>query len=211
MASSTYRQIVTNSLGKHPELRYLERFLNDNRKGNEVCQDRATLYHNAILLDRINGQWVPRSQNQDFRSWEPSEGADGQAIVLDYLDTETIEYLGLRFDIDPQFFQAHLAGCEQHYRGGWAPSHLTSAPCLRSTRRRAQFFSIDYRRPYIVRYDPKLANFEYYRTQRCSLLRSHHRIEREEVLFEHERYSIAWFPGTDERRIGQSPIRYTCD
>lgn len=211
MASLTYRQIITDKLGEHPELSYLEHFLNDNRMGNNACQNRTTISHNAILLDRTNGKWIERARNQDFRSWEPSEGADGQAIVLDYLDSEIIQYLGLQFDLDPQVFQTHLAGCEQHYTGDWAKHDLTSAPCLRSTRRSAQFFSIDYRRPYVVRDDTNIANFNHNRIQRCSLLRSYHWTKRAEVLLEHERYSIAWFPGKDGRRIGQSPMRYTYD
>ena len=204
MASPTYRQIVTDAVGEHPELAYLECFLNDNRMGNDACQNRTTLSHNTILLDRTNGKWTERARNQDFRSWEPSDGADGQAFVLDYLDSETIQYLGLQFDLDPRFFQTHLAGCEQHYTGDWAKHDLTSAPCLRSTRRSAQFFSIDYRRPYVVRDDANIANFNYNRIQRCSLLRSYHWTKRAEVLLEHERYSIAWFPGKGGRRIGQS-------
>lgn len=211
MASLTYRQMITEKLGEHPELGYLEGFLNDNRMGNKACQNRSTLSRNAILLDRIKGTWIERAPNLEVRSWEPSKGADGQAIVLDYLDSETIQYLGLQLNLDPQLFHTHLAGCEQHYKGYWAKNHLTSAPCLRSTRRSAQFFSTDYRRPYVVRDDTGVTNFDHNRKQRCSLLRSYHETKRAEVLFEHERYSIAWFPGKDGRKIGQSPIRSRCD
>ena len=211
MASLTYRQMVTDKLGEHPELGYLERFLNDNRMGNNACQDRSTLSHNSILLDRIKGTWIQRARNLEVRSWEPREGADGQAIVLDYLDSQTIQYLGLQLNLDPQLFQTHLAGCEQHYKGYWAKNDLASPPCLRSTRRSAHFVSIDYRRPYVVRDDAGIAHFDYNRIQRCSLLRSYHWTKRAEVLFEHERYSIAWFPGKDGRKIGQSPIRSGCD
>lgn len=206
MASLTYRQMVTDKLGEHPELAYLERFLNDNRMGNGACRNRSTLNHNAILLDRIKGAWIERARNLDIQSWKPSEGADGQAIVLDYLDSETIEYLGLQFDLDPQLFQTHLAGCEQHYEGYWAKHDLTAALCLRSIKRKAQFVSIDYRRPYVVRDDKGVADFDYNRVQRCSLLRSYHWNGRAEVLFQHERYSIAWYPGKDGQEIGQSPF-----
>ena len=204
MASLTYRQMVQDKLGEHPELGYLEFFLNHNQRGNYAFQNRSMLSHNAVILDRTNGTWIERARNLEIRSWEPSKGADGQAIVLDYLDSETIEYLGLQLNLDLQPFQTHLAGCEQHYRGYWAKNDLTSPPCLRSTRRSAQFVSIDYRRPYVVRDDTDIDNFDDNRMQRCSLLRSYQLTERAEVLFEHERYSIALFPGKDGREIGPS-------
>ena len=190
---------------------YLARFLDDSRIGNSACQSRSTLIRNAIVLDRINGSWNERVQSQDTQSWGPSQDADGQAIILDYLDPEAVDYLGSRFDLDPQFFQTHMAGCEQHYSGFWARSEYTSAPCLPSTKRSASFVSFDYRRPYVVQDDTSVAVFNHNRIRRCSLLRSYHWMGTAEALFEHERYTIAWIPEIEGQRPGQSPMRCIID
>lgn len=174
-----------------PDLRYLERFLTDNRNGNSVCLNRATLARTAVLLDRTGGKWTRRPRNLDCRTWGPVTGADGQAILLDFLDTETVEYICREFDLDPRVFQAHLAGCEQHYTGDWSKSQYTVAPCLRSIRRNLRFISIDFRRPYSVPDDNSFKAFDYTRKQTCNLLRSHHLLEGTDVLFEHERYTVA--------------------
>lgn len=123
------------------------------------------------------GEWTERPQNLDCSTWEPANGVDGQAIVLDYLDTETIEYLGRELELDPRLFQAHLAGCEQHHTGDWAPSEFTVAPYLQSLRRKSHFVTVDYRRPYSAPNDSSLAIFNDTRIQTCSVLRSHHLLE----------------------------------
>lgn len=204
MTFPSYRQIVREKLGDNPGLTYLANFLNDNRMGNFACQNRSTLSRNARTLDRRNGSWVERTWNQETRLWESSEDADGQAIIIDYLDSDAVEYLGLRFDLDPQVFQTHLAGCEQHYTGDWAKHDSTSAPCLRSSRRSAHFVSFDYRRPYNMRDDTSVAIFNQDRIQKCSLLRSYHWTRTAEALFQHERYSIAWCPRKGGDKTGKS-------
>lgn len=200
--TSPYRDLIRTRTAAELDLRYLENFLNDNRNGNSVCHNRATLARTAVLLDRAGGKWTRRPRNLDCRTWGPVTGADGQAIILDFLDTEAIEYLGREFGLDPRVFQAHLAGCEQHYTGDWTKSQYTVAPCLRSIRRDLRFISVDFRRPYSVLDDNSLKTFDQARKQTCSLLRSHHLLEGTDVLFEHERYTIAWFPGFEKGRPG---------
>ena len=206
MTSTTYRQTLRNRIGKHPELTYLAGFLDDSRMGNWACQNRSTLVRNAIVLDRTKGSWNENHQYQNTQSWEPCKGADGQAIIVDYLDSEAIQYLGSRFDLDPQVFQTHIAGCEQHYKGDWDESDLTSAPCLRSTKRSAHFVSFDYRRPYVVPDNTSIADFKdkfnHKRIRSCSLLRSYHWAETAKAFFQHERYTIAWFAGIEGETLG---------
>ena len=204
MASLTYRKAAKNNLGENPGLRYLVSFLDNNGMGNSACQDRSKISRNAVVLDNRNGTWTRRACSPETQTWEPIGDADGQAIIVDYLDTEVIEYLGSRFDLDPEFFQTHLAGCEQHCSGDWTRSDLSSPPCLRSRRRYGNFVSFDYRRPYQTRDDTSVAKFNHNRLQRCSLLRSYHWARKAEALFQHERYSVAWFPGKGEQNKGQS-------
>lgn len=200
--TSTYRRMVRNKLGENPGLRYLRAFLDDNRMGNWACENRSTLSRNAVLLDRKNGEWFERAPNRDIQSWGPDSDTEGQAFIIDYLDSEVIQDLGSRFDLDPRLFQTHLAGCEQHYTGDWQPNYLTSAPCLRSSKRAACFVSFDYRRPYVMRRDASVATFKNNRIKKCSLLRSYHETKTAEALFAHERYSVAWFPGKKGQRPG---------
>ena len=199
MPSSSYRETIRNHVTTQPDLRYLQRFLENNRWANSACQNRSKLAHTAVVLDRKKGEWTERPQNLDCSTWEPANGVDGQAIVLDYLDTETIEYLGRELELDPRLFQAHLGGCEQHHTGDWAPSEFTVAPYLQSLRRKSHFVTVDYRRPYSAPNDSSLAIFNDTRIQTCSVLRSHHLLGGANTLFEHERYSVAWFAGNNKR------------
>ena len=202
--TSPYRDLIQTRTAAEPDLRYLENFLNDNRNANSVCDNRATLARTAVLLDRTGGKWTRKPRNLDCRTWGPVAGADGQAILLDFLDTKTVEYLCSEFDLDPRVIQAHLAGCEQHYTGDWTKSEFTVAPCLRSIRRNSRFISVDFRRPYSVLDANSLKAFDHARKQTCSLLRSHHLLEGADVLFEHERYTIVWCPEIEKGRPGTS-------
>ena len=202
MTTHTYRDVVRNYLRKNPHLKYLESFITNDRLGNNVCQNRATLTKSVLVLDKIGSGWEERPQASSLRFWERRPNADAQAIILDFLDSNTIQELGTEFAISPEVFQTHLAGSEQHFKGAWDASPLTSANCLRSVRQRENFFSIDYRRPYHV---PNDATFEYFdasRKQRCSLLRSFHWTPGVDVLFHHERFTVAWFAGNSTRQQG---------
>lgn len=139
--------MIRARIAAEPDLGYLENFLSDNRNGNSACHNRATLARTAVLLDRTGGKWTRRAPDLDCRNWGPVPGADGQAILLDFLDTETVEYLCCELDLDPRVFHAHVAGCEQHYTGDWTKSEFTVEPCLRSIRRNLRFISADFRRP----------------------------------------------------------------
>ncbi|KAL9103187.1 MAG: hypothetical protein Q9163_001753 [Psora crenata] len=118
--------------------------------GNNVCVSEWTMVRTAVVLDLIDDDWRERQRNLDPSSWEPTTGAKGQAIVLNYLDPTAIEYLGQNFNLDPRFFQKHIAGSEEHFTGDWRPSSVKTAPYLRSARYESRFVSVDYRRPYAV-------------------------------------------------------------
>lgn len=176
--------------------------MTNDRLGNSVCRDRSTIARAVVVLDRIGNVWVERSKTSTLEFWKPLLNADGQAIILNHLNSEAIEGLGQEFSLGPEFFQSHLAGSEQHHTGDWATSDLTAAPCLRSSRRQANFFTIDYRRTYDVSSPSKMAIFDHARKQRCSLLRSFHLTKDSDILFHHERFSVAWFTGNSHRQIG---------
>lgn len=203
MSSSTYKNDVRSRLRNEPQLKYLESFLTNERLGNSTCRDRSTLARSAIVLDRVGDVWTERSPaSTSLPFWKPMPNASGQAIVLNYLDSEAIEGLGQEFLLAPELFQSHLAGCEQHHSGDWATNDLTAPPCLRSSHQHGNFFAIDLRRTYDVSSSSKMSIFNHARKQRCSLLRSFHLASNARVLFHHERYSVAWFNGDSRRQIG---------
>ncbi|MCJ1263080.1 hypothetical protein MMC22_002950 [Lobaria immixta] len=202
MSAYAYKDAVRSRLRQQPQLKYLESFMTNDRLGNSVCRDRSSIARSAIVLDRVGDVWIERSERSTVDFWKPLPNSDGQAIILNYLDSEAIEGLGQEFSLSPEFFQSHLAGSEQHHSGDWATSDLTAPPCLRSSRRQGNFFIIDLRRPCDVSSSSKLESFNYHRKQRCSLLRSFHLTNGSDVLFHHERYSVAWFMGDPRRRIG---------
>lgn len=202
MSTYAYKDEVRSRLRQKPQLKYLESFMADDRLGNSICRDRSTIARSAIVLDRINDVWIERSERSTLDFWKPQPNSHGQAIILNYLDSEAIERLGQEFSLSPEFFQSHLAGSEQHHSGDWATSDLTAPPCLRSSRRQGNFFTIDLRRPYDVSSTSKLGTFNYLRKQRCSLLRSFHLTKGSDFLFHHELYSVAWFMGDSRRQIG---------
>lgn len=202
MSTDTYKDEIRTRLRHQPQLKYLESFITDDRLGNNACRDRSTITRSAIVLDRIGDVWIERSEELTLDFWKPQPNSNGQAIILNYLDSEAIEGLGHEFSLSPEFFQSHLAGSEQHYSGDWATSDLTVPPCLRSSRRQGNFLNIDIRRPYEVSNASKLESFNYLRKKRCSLLRSFHLTKGSKFLFHHERYSVAWFVGDARRKIG---------
>lgn len=203
MSSSTYKNDIRSRLRNEPHLKYLESFLTNERLGNSSYRDRSTLARSAIVLDRFGDLWTERSPvSTRLPFWKAMPNASGQAIVLNYLDSEAIEGLGEEFLLAPEFFQSHLAGCEQHHSGEWATSDLTAPACLRSSHQHGNFFAIDLRRTYDVSSDSKISIFNHARKQRCSLLRSFHLTSNAHVLFHHERYSVVWFKGDPRRPIG---------
>ena len=203
MATSSYRQAIRARAHLEPDLRYLEAFLNDNRMGNQACQNRSTIIRTGVLLDRVAGRWIQRAQSSSCHTWEPAAGSDFQAIILDYLDSESIEYLGHNLELDPQFFSNHLSGCEQHYTGDWVKSRMTAAAYLQSARRNSRYTSFDYRRAYPIYSETNFGAFDNERIQKCGLLRSYHVATAAEVILQHERFSIAWFPGSKSRSVGR--------
>lgn len=202
MSISAYKDAVRSRLSQQPQLKYLESFMTDDRSGNTACRDRSKIARSAMVLDRIGDVWIERSERSTLDFWKPQPNSNGQAIILNYLDSEAIEGLGQEFSLLPEFFQSHLAGSEQHRSGDWATSDLTAPPCLRSSRHQGNFFTTDLRRPYDVSSTSKLESFNYLRKQRCSLLRSFHLTKGSDFLFHHERYSVAWFTGDSRRQIG---------
>lgn len=201
MTSQDSKEILESKLRHDPQMKYLKKFIENSHLGNSACYKRQTLSRSVMILDRIGASWTQRSASSEQDFWSALPNSDGQAIILDYLDPEVIKELIVEFSLAPEFFKTHLAGCEQHYTGSWAPSNLTTAPCLRSSGQLAGFFSIGYRRPYNTPERSNVEIFDHARKQHCSLLRSFHMIEGSKVLFQHEVYSVAWFAG-DSRRPG---------
>ena len=190
---------LETKLGRDPQMKYLKGFIENGHLGNSACYNRQTLSRSVVILDRIGASWTRRTAFSEPNFWSALPNSDGQAIILDYLDPEAIKGLMAEFSLAPEFFKTHLASCEQHYTGSWAPSNLTTAPCLRSSGQVAGFFSIGYRRPYETPDGSNVAIFDHARKQHCSLLRSFHITEGSTVLFQHEVYSVAWFAGNSRR------------
>ena len=199
MTSQYSKGNLENTLCHDTQMKYLKRFVEDDRLGNSACYDRQTLSRSMIVMDRIGARWTQRTPSSEPSLWSALPGSSGQAVIVDYLDAELIRGLMLEFSLAPELFKTHLAGCEQHHTGEWAPSDLTTPPCLRSTQKVASFFSIDYRRPYEAPEGLNKATFDHARKQRCSLLRSFHLTDGSTVLFQHERYSVAWSAGKSSR------------
>lgn len=199
MNSQSLNESLERKLGRDPQMKYLKRFIENGHLGNSACYNRQTLSRSVMIMDRIDGSWTQRTASSEQNLWSALPKSDGQAIILDYLDPEAIKVLMAEFSLAPEFFKTHLAGCEQHYTGSWAPSHLTTAPCLRSSGQVSGFFSVAYRRPYDLAEGLNVEIFDHARKQRCSLLRSFHKTEGSAVLFQHEVYSVAWFAGDSKR------------
>lgn len=204
MTSHNSDESLESKLGRDPQMKYLSRFIENGQWGNNACDDRQTLSRYVVVLDRFGGRsWTRRTSatlsepNSNF--WSALPHSDGQAIILDYLDPEAIKGLMAEFSLPPEFFKSHLGSSEQHFAGWWAPSDLTTAPCLRSAGQAGGFFSVGYRRPYDILDGSDVEVFDHARRQRCSLLRSFHKTDGSPVLFQHEMYSVAWFAGNSRR------------
>jgi hypothetical protein len=189
-----YIDRVEALVGTQPQLELLWSFLKDERWGNNACRDRRSLLKDVKVLGHTSAGWVSEVQNPECASLQPVDKADRHAIVLNYLDSHLVAMLGVMFEIDPEFFYSHLAGCEQHFTGEWHPSRLTAAAPLLSTRLQAPFFVIDFRRLYACDASDddldRLREYDDQRIQTCSILRSFHVTSFSTKIFGHERFSV---------------------
>ncbi|KAL9610753.1 MAG: hypothetical protein Q9167_004572 [Letrouitia subvulpina] len=177
--------------------------MKDPRMGNNVCNDRNKLSRNVIILERKKDEWYERLWEVGNQPWDNSGNAEEYAIIANYLDIDFIQSVVEGLEIDLKAFRSHLNGCEQHYKGDWAKSSFTFPPYPRSVQYRSRYVCIDFRRPYLIKDEASFSAFNVSRKQRCSLLRSHRRARTANVLFEHERCTIAWSPVENE---GSKPL-----
>jgi len=190
-----YLARVDSLVDSRPHLKLLQVFLKDEKWGNEACRDREYLERDVKVLGLTATGWVYKAQDLDNAIFQPMENANRHVIVLNYLDCSVISILGEMFNIDPDFFYSHLAGCEQHHSGTWYPSELTSPPPLLSTRLQAPYIVLDFRRPYALDIDEsnrleKRNEFDDWRIQTCTILRSFHETMASPKIFAHERFSV---------------------
>lgn len=193
-SSLDFANKLRERLLNEPELAYLEAYMKDPRMGNSVCNDRNKLSRNVIILERQKDEWCERIWEIGKQPWENNGNAKEYAIIANYLDIDFIQSVVEGLEIDLKAFRSHLNGCEQHYKGDWAISSFTSPPYPRSVYHQSRYACIDFRRPYLIKDEASFSAFSVSRKERCSLLRSHHRARTANVLFEHERCTIAWSP-----------------
>lgn len=199
--------MIQRRLATEPELEYLSAFLRNPRMGNDASRHQGGTARDLVVLERVYNIWQNRSWPIEGQPWQSHQSADAYAVIANYLDPDIIRVLADTFEIDAKVFRTHINGCEQHYRGDWAPSSMTSAPYLRTETRECRSISISYRRPYRVIDGLSFSAFDESRMERCSLLRSHHRARSAGVLFEHERCTIAWGSVSDRKACSRS-IRF---
>ncbi|KAL9100496.1 MAG: hypothetical protein Q9163_004135 [Psora crenata] len=96
-----YSNAISERLRSEPDLEYLDAFMRNPRLGNDVCNDRERLAREVVVLERRDKEWHGRVWNVGKQPWEMNDGADGYAVVMNYIDPEAIESLteGLGIDV----------------------------------------------------------------------------------------------------------------
>lgn len=159
--SSAYHDgVVEPKLQHRPWLESLHQFMDPYAKGFAINLGHR-MKHFDIKVIHFPKSGKPDSVIKCFTP-EDFEGAisedkerTGTLVIAKDISQATIEALGTRFELEPEFFANHLAGTEL-YRMGRPESPTLRAPArapnlLPDSIRKASFYTAEYRRPYHIK------------------------------------------------------------
>lgn len=205
--TNAYLERVEQQCRFRPYLNIVAAFIRNDHSSNSACADRTTISKNVTVFGRTTSGWIRGPKPVSVGDVDRIPSADMHVIILDYLDSQMVTFLGMEFGIDPGFFYNHLAGSEQHHSGIWWPSDMSRAPPVLSERLEASTFSVTFRRCYTGTSDPKdkakyLLGFDKRRIDTCSILRSFHRSQLSKRIFGSERLTVYESSGPPDPKWG---------
>jgi hypothetical protein len=158
---SNYRdQKVKPNLDYQPWLTILDEFLNPDEKNFKVSFDHRIWHFDVDIIHiSASGEVGPLINCIDKAEFlKQVSNADNEPrstlIIAEDISVAMIEALGIKYDLEPEFFACHLLGTEAFRTGGWQsptvrfPARAPNA--LYDYVRKAPHYVVEFRRPYRI-------------------------------------------------------------
>lgn len=157
-------QKVTPKLAHRPWLKGLDEFLDPDEKGFENSQKHRLSYFDVQVIHisasgEVGSPIEYNGENgiKEFKkAISPADNeCCGTLVITEDISLAMIDALGIKYDLEPEFFACHLKGTEIFRTGSWLlPTErlLTRVPnVLGDYLRKAPFYTAEFRRPYHIK------------------------------------------------------------
>lgn len=160
--SEYHEKVVKDKLRHRPWLDILHQFMNPNAEGFAVNPKRRMLHFDIKVIHiSKSGNIEPLikcltpTKFKDAISEEERKERSGTLIIAKDLSRAMIDSLGMKYELEPEFFASHLGGTESFGMGHWESPTVrppARAPnLLPDYLRKAPFYTAQYRRPYHIK------------------------------------------------------------
>jgi hypothetical protein len=160
--SEYHERFVKDNLQHRPWLDILHQFMNPNAEGFAVNLKRRMLHFDIKVIHISKSgnieslvKCLTPTEFKDAISKEQRNERSGTLIIAKDLSQAMIDSLGMKYELEPEFFANHLQGIEFFSMGRWESPTLRPPPrapnLLPDYLRRAPFYTAQYRRPYHIK------------------------------------------------------------
>lgn len=157
ISGSMYRrERVEPELLQRPWLESLDRFLDPDQKCFAISETRRQEFFDIKVIHiSTSGIISPPIVCKNLAEFECSVRDDdperiGSLILAEDLSQQKIDALGMKYDLEPEFFACHLEGTEPARMGRWQRPTVRAPNLLPDCLRTAPFYSMEFRRPYHI-------------------------------------------------------------
>jgi hypothetical protein len=159
--SEYHERFVEDNLQHRPWLDILHQFMNPKAEGFAVSSKRRMLHFDIKVIHISKSgniespiKCLTPTKFKDAISEEERKERSGTLIIAKDLSRAMIDSLGMKYELEPEFFASHLEGTESFRMGHWeSPTvrpHARAPNLLPDYLRKAPFYTTQYRRPYHI-------------------------------------------------------------
>jgi hypothetical protein len=160
--SEYHERFVEDNLQHRPWLDILHQFMNPKAEGFTVSPKRRMLHFDIKVIHISKSgniespiKCLTPTKFKDAISEEERKERSGTLIIAKDLSRAMIDSLGMKYELEPEFFANHLEGTECFRMGPWeSPTvrpHARAPNLLPDYLRKAPFYTAEYRRPYHIK------------------------------------------------------------
>jgi hypothetical protein len=160
LPSEYHDRFVRNNLLHRPWLDILDQFMDPNSNEYAVNLERRmldfdiTVIHISKSGDVESPIKCPNPIKFKDAISETEQERSGTLIITKGISRDMIDSLGMKYELEPEFFASHLEGTESYRQGLWKSPTVKPPPraphLLPSYLRKAAFYTAQYRRPYHI-------------------------------------------------------------
>jgi len=153
---SEYRdQRITPELLQRPWLDILDEFLEPNKECFAVRKNRRMLFFDVKVIHILtSGEVTLPIKCENLEQFEQAVGSNadeernGTLVMVEDLSRVMIDALGMKYNLEPEFFANHLGGTEPFRMGKWQTPTVRAPNILPGYLRKAPYYTLEFRRPY---------------------------------------------------------------